>query len=226
MNTFYLARVYSAVSKVQLDSVVLKNSLMQKKVYFCALFSCLVVSSLLLFGNYWASQPLVVTAQQTERNVRGEVTLNGNLFTGELIIYDATGGILDRTHYVSGHREGLSRSWFKNGVLGFEAEYVNGRKNGLIRSWWGNGNLRTQEYRKNGRREGEGLSWYPSGALFKKTNHQAGRVAGIQQIWRENGKISSNFEYRNGRRYGLFKSIPCMGVEDEKLSLTYYKEQS
>lgn len=205
---------------MQLDSVMLK------KRGFCVLFLCFAVSSVLLTGDYWASQPLVVAAQQTERNARGEVTLNGDLFTGELIIYHTDGGILERTHYVSGHREGLSRSWFKNGVLGFEAEYVNGRKNGLVRSWWGNGTLRTQEYRQNGRREGEGLSWYPSGALFKKTHHQAGRVAGIQQIWRENGKISSNFEYRNGRRYGLFKSIPCMGVEDEKLSLSYYKEQS
>jgi antitoxin component YwqK of YwqJK toxin-antitoxin module len=220
MNTFCLAKVFSAVLKVQLDSVMLK------KACFCALLLCLAISAVLLIGDYLASQPLVVTAQQTERNVRGEVTLNGELFTGELINYDTNGRIVDRTHYVSGHRDGLSRSWFKNGVLGFEAEYVDGRKNGLIRSWWENGNLRTQEYRKNSRREGEGLSWYPSGALFKKTNHEAGRVTGLQQIWRENGKISSNFEYRNGRRYGLFKSIPCMGVEDETPSLSYYNEQS
>ena len=206
--------------KVQLDSV------MQKRGGFYALFLCLAISAALLIGDYLASQPLVVAAQQTERNDRGEVTLNGDLFTGELINYDTNGDIVDRTHYVSGHRDGLSRSWFKNGVLGFEAMYVDGRKNGLIRSWWENGNLRTQEYRKNGRREGEGLSWYPSGALFKKTNHEAGRVTGIQQIWRENGKISSNFEYRNGRRYGLFKSIPCMGVENETPSPSYYSEQS
>jgi hypothetical protein len=199
---------------------------MLKKGGFCVLFLCLTLSTVLLIGDYMLSKPLVVAAQQTERNVRGEVTFDGNRFTGEVITYDTNGSILHRIHYMNGHRHGLSRSWFKNGVLGFEAKYVKGRKNGLIRSWWGNGNLRTQEYRKNGRREGEGLSWYPSGALFKKTNHEAGRVAGIQQIWRENGKISSNFEYRNGRRFGLFKSIPCMGVEDEKLSISYYKEQS
>ena len=206
--------------KVKLDSVMLK------KAGFLALFLCLAISLIWWVGNGLISQPLVVAIQQTERNGHGEVTLNGDLFTGKLVTFDTKGGILDQTHYVNGRRDGLSRSWFKNGVLGFEAHYVNGRKNGLVRSWWQNGNLRTQEYRKSGRREGVGLSWYPSGALFKKTNHEQGRVVGIQQIWRENGKISSNFEYRNGRRYGLFKSIPCMGVEDEKLSLSYYKDQS
>lgn len=220
MNISCLARVFSAVLKVQLDSA------MFKKAGLCTFFLCLVISSVLLTSDDLALQPMVVAVQQTDRNARGELTLNGDLFTGEVITYDTNGGILERTHYVSGHRHGQSRSWFKNGVLGYEAEYVGGRKNGLIRSWWENGNLRTQEYRQNGRREGEGLSWYPSGALFKKTNHEEGRVAGIQQIWRENGKISSNFEYRNGRRYGLFKSVPCMGVEDEKLSLSNFKEQS
>lgn len=220
MNTLCLVRVFSAVSKVKLDSLVLKRGC------FGTLFLCLLISPALLIGSYLASQPLIVTAEQTERNARGELTFRGDLFTGELITYYTNGGIAERIHYKNGRRDGLSHSWFENGVLGFEAEYVDGRKDGLIRSWWENGNLRTQEYRENGRREGEGLSWYPSGTLFKRTNHEAGRVTGIQQIWRENGKISSNFEYRNGRRYGLFKSVPCMGVEDETPSLSYYSEQS
>jgi antitoxin component YwqK of YwqJK toxin-antitoxin module len=200
------------------------GNIVGKKVHAGLFFLSLAVCSVLVVG-YLSSQPLVVSAHQVDRNVRGEVTLNGELFTGEVITYNANSDIEERTHYLSGRRHGLSRSWFKSGVLGFEAVYVEGRKHGLVRSWWGNGNLRSHEYRKNGRREGEGLSWYPSGALFKRTNHKTGQVTGIQQIWRENGKLASNFEYRNGRRYGLFKSIPCMGVEDEKLSLSYYNEQ-
>ena len=70
------------------------------------------------------------------------------------------------------------------------------------------------------------MEWYRSGEKFKRFNFKSGQPNGLQQAWLKNGKLFSNFEYKNGRIFGLRKANNCVGLEDEEISIDYYRLQS
>ena len=171
-------------------------------------------------------RPLVVDDAEVSISLSGERIYKGKALTGEAVSYHANGLLATSNSFVEGRRQGFSRQWFENGILGYEAFYEAEKRQGIVRSWWSNGNQRSQESFVDGLLEGEGWHWYSDGAKFKKSNHLAGKPTGIQQAWRQNGELFSNYEYRNGRVFGLKKANSCIGLEDEQISLEYYDEQA
>ena len=194
--------------------------------FFLATFLALIVAALAAtFGAWIDSDPQVVNAKEISRNARGELIYHGKLFTGEVVSYHTPKQIASSDQYVDGRRQGYAKYWFENGVKASEIYYEGGRREGLAQFWWLNGTLKTETFYIRGKKEGEVWSWYQSGAKYKRANFSQGRPTGIQQAWRENGDLFANFEYKNGRVYGLNKADTCMGVKNEKLSSSYYKDQ-
>lgn len=190
------------------------------------LVATFVATFVITLGAWINSSPLVVNSEEISRNARGELTYKDKLFTGEVVSYHTPEQLASSDQYVDGRRQGYSIHWFENGIKASEIYYERGRREGFARSWWSGGTLKSKTFYIDGKKEGEVWSWYQSGAKYKRTHFSQGRPTGIQQAWRENGDLFSNFEYKNGRVYGLNKADTCMGVKNEVLSSSYYKDQS
>lgn len=167
-----------------------------------------------------------VNVQKLSFNDKGLMVLNGQLFSGKAVDYYPDGTLSAADFYVDGRRSGSSKKWFKGGQLAFQAIYINGEREGLATSWWFNGNKRSQTFFVNGKANGESWQYYRSGEKYKKQNFVNGQPVGMQQSWRENGKLLSNFEYKQGRIYGIRKANTCVGLENEKISVSYYQNQA
>ena len=159
-------------------------------------------------------------------NHQGLRMLNGIPFSGVMITRYANGHVAALEAFEQGRRHGQTQKWFESGQLAFQAYYQEGVREGLTESWWFNGNRRSTAVFVNGKAEGEAWQWYRNGNKFKRFNYLAGQPSGLQQAWRKNGKLFSNFEYKNGRIFGLRKSNNCVGLEDEKISVDYYRNQA
>lgn len=170
--------------------------------------------------------PSVVDKSEISINQKGERVYQNKPFTGEVVSYNSSGQLLRSDHFLNGRRQGAARRWFADGLLSYEANYVNGIREGAEKSWWFNGNPRSETHFVGGKADGAAWNWYRSGKKFKKFNYTAGLPTGLQQGWRRNGQLFTNFEYKNGRIYGLRKSNTCVGLKNEAISLSYYKEQS
>lgn len=167
-----------------------------------------------------------VDSSEISVNSAGQRIYNHTPFTGEVISYHINGNVFLKEYFVDGRRHGMARKWFSDGTLAYEANYQNGRREGFTRSWWFNGNQRSETFYESGKTQGQAWLWYRDGNKFKRFNFKDGKPFGIQQAWRVNGKLFSNFEYRNGRIFGLRKSNNCVGLEDEKISVDYYRNQA
>lgn len=189
-----------------------------------SLLSTILILPFLVIACSKGNQPVALDDLKT--NEQGLRLLKGELFTGEAVAYYAPNAVASIEVFKKGRRHGLTRKWFKNGQLGFEAMYQNGVREGVTRSWWFNGNLRSYSYFKGGKVDGEAWEWYRSGEKFKRFNYREGQPYGLQQAWRLNGKLFSNFEYKDGRIFGLRKANNCVGLENEKISVDYYRKQS
>ena len=197
---------------------------------FLVLFSVLIGSTVIL-------QPFAKTIMQLEErsedtevsNIRvnkkdiviskktGLRLYHGEPYTGEVVVYHASGKLAKLSNYNLGLRHGYLKQWFPNGVLSFSAEYVEGIPNGITQSWWENGNLRSMSTFVDGKANGESKQRYVTGELFKKMHYENGIEIGLQQAWRQNGKLFTNYEYVNGRIFGLKRSNMCVELKDEKL---------
>ncbi|GEA09823.1 toxin-antitoxin system YwqK family antitoxin [Alteromonas sp. KUL49] len=190
---------------------------------------CIAFALLLLLINFGCSQSnkvIRVHGSEITLNNSGLRTYDAKLFTGQVVTYYPNGQLASLDEFADGRRHGIAQKWFRDGVLSFESNYRKGVREGYTQSWWYNGNIRSSTFFEAGKAQGEAWSWYRNGNKFKRYNFVDGQPSGIQQAWRLNGKLFSNFEYKNGRIFGLRKSNTCVGLEDENISLDYYRNQA
>lgn len=193
-----------------------------------ALLFCLlvVVAAITTTVEFISPAQLVIGKSEISINQQGQRVYQNKPFTGEMLSYHDSGKVATADQFVNGRRQGYSKKWFANGLLGYESFYAAGVRDGVTKTWWSNSNLRSDFFYVKGKTEGVGKRWYRSGAKFKKFNYHAGKPIGLQQAWRENGKLFSNFEYKNGRIYGLRKANNCVGLKDEVITPGYYQLQA
>lgn len=197
---------------------------MRSKVF--GLFVAFVLFIVLLCCVKVKDTPSQLAVTDISVNAQGLRVLSNEPYTGEVVSWYSNGVVSAVEQFEHGRRHGAFRQWFNTGELAFESFYQSGHREGYTRSWWFNGNLRSETHYVNGVADGEARSWYRSGMPFKRFNYVEGQPSGLQQAWRENGKLFSNFEYRNGRIFGLRKANTCVGLENEDISVDYYRTQS
>lgn len=148
---------------------------------------------------------------------KGLVYFNDEPFNGVSESFYENGVLSEQVSYLEGKKHGPSKKWFANGTASFEANYIHGKRNGEARSWWRDGTTRSLSNYINGTAHGLQRQWYRSGALFKEISLSDGKEEGLQKAWRENGKIYNNYEAKNGRIFGLKRANLCFEIEDEKV---------
>jgi TonB family protein len=95
-------------------------------------------------------------------------------------------------------KNGISKSWNKNGQLLSQSNYVNGKQDGKSQTWYDDGKLKREMTFSNGQIEGKSLSWYNNGQLQSEATYVNGKIQGRSVSWYENGKIKSEYNYKNG----------------------------
>ncbi|MER5812500.1 hypothetical protein ABT143_30675 [Streptomyces sp. NPDC002033] len=66
------------------------------------------------------------------------------LYAGEVVEY-AGGSLVSQDSYVSGRQDGISREWYKNGVLRSEGVVRAGKPQGEFREWHSSGTLKSRQ---------------------------------------------------------------------------------
>jgi len=94
----------------------------------------------------------------------------------------------------------LKMGW---GVLNVETPYKNGKKNGLQRTFHKDGTLNKEEDFRDGLLHGFGRSFYSEGVVYQVHPYRLGKVHGKVITYRENGDVFNTVDYVEGKRHGL-----------------------
>lgn len=163
-------------------------------------------------------KPVEVQKEDIKLNqVEGTWYYNKVPYSGYSVKYYANDTLAEKTGFINGKREGISKKWSENGQLRLELHYKNNRIDGNYKTWWQNGALAEESTYVKGLMEGVQKKWYPTGVLAKLRNVVNGKENGKQQAWLENGKLYVNYEAKNGRIFGLKRANSCYKLEDEKV---------
>jgi antitoxin component YwqK of YwqJK toxin-antitoxin module len=100
-------------------------------------------------------------------------------------------------------KEGLVRSYHKNGKIFSEIFYENGMKNGVFKTWYDNGQLHDSAFFKNDSLVGIAISYYSNGNKnslnYYNEKHE---LDGESFFWYENGVLGGKSSYVNGKLHG------------------------
>ncbi len=143
----------------------------------------------------------------------GVLLYKSKSFTGFLNHYDKVNQTQNRTHYLSGKKDGKELKKYRNDQIAEERFFRKGMKVGTHKSFWPNG-IPKFEYHFNdeGVYHGNFKEWYTNGQLAKEFHYVQGKEDGPQKMWRYDGKIRANYVVKNGERFGLIGLKKCYAV--------------
>ena len=102
--------------------------------------------------------------------------------------------------------------YFDNGQLGSSGFMKKGKKDGLFKSWNKEGVQTAEWHMKQGVEHGHVQCWYDNGTKSKETNLNEGKVHGFERTWLKNGDLASIGEYSNGKQIGTWKYFEETGT--------------
>lgn len=97
----------------------------------------------------------------------------------------------------NGRRQGLARTWHKNGILASEERYQRGLLHGVCRQWDEAGRLLGKF--KMARGTGIQREWYDNGRLKIEVSTVRGEFCGRNRIWLRDGTLISERFYLHGQ---------------------------
>jgi len=114
--------------------------------------------------------------------------------------------------------------YYDNGQIGSEGFVSDGIKEGIFKSWNKDGIQTAEWHMKNGVEHGHVKCWYDNGVKSKETILKQGKEDGLEKTWFENGDLASIGEYENGGQVGTWKYFEENGAwkirnyKDKKLN--------
>ena len=108
--------------------------------------------------------------------------------------------------FKDGKEDGLHRQWYENGQLMWECIYKDDKKNGLDRKWYENGQLKAEFTYKYDKMDGLCRDWYENGQLETEYTYKNGKKGGLYRFWYENGQLWEECTYKDNKRDGLYRS--------------------
>lgn len=109
-----------------------------------------------------------------------------------------------QVHYVTlkgQSRDGIYKSYHKNGQIKSSEIYKKGQKAGLCKYYYENGKLRYEEvYNEYGMADGLFKSYYENGQLESLYTYRNNIKSGIYQEFYENGRLREEGRYDSGQR--------------------------
>ncbi|MEN8929003.1 MAG: toxin-antitoxin system YwqK family antitoxin [Flavobacteriales bacterium] len=117
-------------------------------------------------------------------------------------------GILsEESTYKSGKKDGLCKIWYENGLLAEESTYKNDEKDGLCKIWFINGQLKVESLYKNGQeiKKGKYLEYYKNGQTKYEYNYnENSEFDGLYMSYEENGRIRQKGTMIEGEKDGFW----------------------
>lgn len=115
-----------------------------------------------------------------------------------------------------GQKDGLVKTYSKEGKLVSEINFKDGKRNGIGKSYYKNGNVQLEIPYKDGKREGVVRRFYENGKLYQETEFLQDQQSGWQITYKEDGKKKAEARYEAGE--------PCTGLKEYLLNGTLKKE--
>jgi len=140
---------------------------------------------------------------------------NNKPYSGYSVKYHKNDTLMERIGFYKGKKQGVAKSWFRNGVLRMESHYEQNKLVGSYKAWWNNKVLALESHYESGKLQGVQKRWHYTGVLAKKRNLEQGKENGMQQAWLKNGKMYVNYEAKNGRIFGMRRANSCYQLENE-----------
>jgi hypothetical protein len=103
-------------------------------------------------------------------------------------------------------KDGIVKSYAKNGQLKAELTLRDGKRNGVCKNFFPNGKVSLEMIYVDNLKSGLAKRYYETGQIFQETEYQLDQMNGFKKKYREDGKLMSvmNFE----------KDNPCKGVKE------------
>jgi hypothetical protein len=121
-----------------------------------------------------------------------------------------TGCEPSKEHLPSGPvKDGIARTYYKDGKKRAEVPMVNGKKHGLAREYYPDGTPYQEITYRDGTKHGIARRYFETGILYQETPYDSGRIHGIQKKYRANGKITAEIPWHYGQE--------CVGLVEYTL---------
>jgi uncharacterized protein len=95
--------------------------------------------------------------------------------------------------YIDGKKNGLKRTWFKDGQLQLEETYVDNELDGLKKEWYSNGQLHLEETYVDNELDGLQKKWYWNGQLKSEITFRDEKISGLPKGWFRDGKQKTDY---------------------------------
>ena len=116
------------------------------------------------------------------------------------------GQLNDRNEWKNGIMQGINEGWYENGQLSFRGKWENGVEEGMYEEWHENDQLEYQVEYKKGKEEGVSKRWYDNGQLEYQGEWKNGYEEGIHEHWYKNGQLKDRVVFMYGELHGLEES--------------------
>ncbi len=117
--------------------------------------------------------------------------------TGERVLYDSLGHVLQRTRYAKGQPDGEDWSYWPSGPKRQFVLYALGKPITMQR-WHSNGKPAAEGTFENGQRAGEWKDWWEDGTLKEVSHFQGGELHGDRLFYDPKGKLFRTARYEHG----------------------------
>ncbi len=119
------------------------------------------------------------------------------------------GVLLRREHYVvddNGEQiaHGLTEFFWENGQKKLSITYNCGYKNGMKRTWYRDGSKWSEGGHVDGLEDGRWTTWYQDGTKMREFTLKRGAWHGLHTLWHPNGMKKMEVQYVDGLRQGPF----------------------
>lgn len=109
-------------------------------------------------------------------------------------------------YYVNNQKDGIWKSFYKNGNIKSEITYSTGKKRGFAKVFYEDGQIAEEGTWMEDKWTGKYKSYYRNGKLSYVWNYnEKGNRCGYQKYFYENGNIKIEGEWANGKESGLVK---------------------
>ena len=115
-------------------------------------------------------------------------------------------------NYKKGKKDGVHKSWYRNGQIEAQGDYKNGKEIGVHNGWWINGQIYSEDFYVDGIKEGKSIRWHENGNKRFESNYKNGNKIGKDLAWLDNGSLVKELNYELGLKEGKAYIVSSAGL--------------
>ncbi|OGX23760.1 MAG: hypothetical protein A2Y03_04815 [Omnitrophica WOR_2 bacterium GWF2_38_59] len=159
--------------------------------------------------SYYFDEIESIDGERPEKHSEGYQTIKQHYYCGVRTIINLKDGF----------KQGVQRSYYKNGNIYKEENYEKGKLNGLVQVFDVNGNLIEKNNFVNDRKEGLSFQYYENGTIKDEVNFKFGIETGLSKNYYKDGSLMVEENYVNNE-----VNITIFDRDGSKLGSFYTKD--